>query len=185
MPFPVRSVLIAALLSVLGLLGPERAYGQSFAELSPAERSILSPLAGEWDAMSAARKKKWRELAERYPRLTDEEKQRLTARMQGWARMSPEDRRAARDQFRAMQGADALRPEAREQLKQQWQRYRDLPPEERSRLLAQHGMTAQPNRNAETVKRLGAPPLPDPPGPSSANAPTTGRVVTPGVRPAR
>jgi hypothetical protein len=158
--FVTLSLLIAALTTA-------PAFSQPFTELTPQERSVLQPLSGEWDAMSATRKKKWRELADRYPKLSADEQQRISARMQGWSRMSPDDRRAARDQFRAIQGPQNAGPGAREQLKKQWQEYRSLPIEERQRLVRQ-GTRAAPGqgRSAETVKRAGTPQLPSAAGPA-------------------
>jgi hypothetical protein len=160
----LRTLVSLSLLVATWAVAPVQA--QPFAELSPQERSVLQPLSGEWDAMSATRKKKWRELADRYPKLSADEQQRISARMQGWSRMSPDDRRAARDQFRDIQGPQNAKPEAREQLKKQWQQYRSLPVEERQRL-SQQGTRSAPaqGRSAETVKRAGTPPLPSAAGP--------------------
>jgi hypothetical protein len=164
----MRSLLTSLFLALVATLSGAGAHAQSFAELAAQERTVLQPLSGEWDAMSATRKKKWRELAERYPKLSPEEQQRLTARMQGWSRMSPEDRRAARDQFRDIQGAPGAPAQGREQLKKQWQQYRDLPQEERNRLSQERlGTRPAQGRNAETVKRAGTPPLPSQTAPVS------------------
>jgi hypothetical protein len=151
------ATLAFALLSVGGTAG-----AQTFTELRPAEQSVLKPLASDWDSLSATRKKKWREMAARYPTLSAEEQQRITTRMQGWSRMSPDDRRAARDQFREInkpQTAGAPKQETREELKRKWEAYRDLPPEKRDALTT----AAKSNRStpqAEAVKRAGSPPLP-------------------------
>ncbi len=139
---------------------------QTFAELRPAEQSVLKPLAGDWDSLSATRKKKWRELATRYPTLSAEEQQRLTTRMQGWSRMSPDDRRAARDQFREInkpQLAAAQNPaakqETRDELKRKWDAYRELPADKRTELAAA-AKNSRSTPQSEAVKRAGVPPLP-------------------------
>jgi hypothetical protein len=159
----MRVWLLSALLSLTLLVGVAPAHAQRFGDLSPQERSVLQPLSADWDAMSATRKKKWLELAQRYPKLAPEEQQRLSGRMAGWSRMSPDDRRAARDQFREIQGPQNARPEAREQLKKQWDDYRNLPPEERTRLTQQNRAVAARSGAAESVKRAGTPPLPSAP----------------------
>ncbi len=150
--------LVLALAS-LGLSAPSTA--QIFTQLPAAEQSILKPLASEWDAMSATRKKKWREMATRYPSLSAEEQQRLSARMAGWSRMTPADRRVARDQFRAVQSPQAASPAAREDLKRKWQAYRDLPAEKRAELERNAPVKGGTISNArDAVKRAGTPPLP-------------------------
>jgi hypothetical protein len=153
----VFATLALALLSVSGGV-----CAQTFGELRPAEQAILKPLGGEWDSLSATRQKKWREMAARYPTLSSEEQQRITTRMQGWSRMSPDDRRAARDQFREInkpQTAGAPKQETREELKRKWEAYRNLTPEKRD-ALTNAAKSTRATPQAEAVKRAGVPPLP-------------------------
>lgn len=148
---------------------------QTFSELRPTEQSVLKPLAGEWESMSATRKKKWREVARGYPALSAAEQQRLTARMEGWSRMSPNDRRAARDQFREInkpQAGAVAKQENREDLKRKWDAYRDLPAEKRKELDAA-SKNSRTTPQAEAVKRAGVPPLPS----NGAPAPAPARTV--------
>ncbi len=158
--------LTAFFVSCAAALYLSAARAQPFSELNAAEQSVLRPLAGEWDAMNVTRKKKWRELAVKYPTLSPEEQQRLSARMQGWSRMSPDDRRAARDQFREISAPQATRPEAREHIKKQWQEYRNLPSDERARLHLESKQQGKARGN-EAVKRAGVPPLPASPAPQN------------------
>jgi hypothetical protein len=169
-----------ALLAATLLICAGTVRAQAYSELKPGEQSVLKPLANEWDSLSATRKKKWRELAVRYPTLPAEEQQRITTRMEGWSRMSPEDRRAARDQFREINKPQATKPESREELKRKWEAYRELPPEKRKELdAASKNSRATPQ--AEAVKRAGSPPLPA----AAAPAPAVGlpaNASTPAAR---
>jgi hypothetical protein len=164
-----------AILAAALLFSGSHVHAQTYSELKPSEQSVLKPLANEWDALSATRKKKWRELAARYPTLPAEEQQRITTRMEGWSRMSPEDRRAARDQFRELNSPQGSKPESREELKRKWATYRELPPEKRKELDAA-AKNSRSNPQSDAVKRAGTPPLPGatiaPPGPSSATSST-------------
>jgi Protein of unknown function (DUF3106) len=164
----------ALALALLSVVGDVRA--QTFSELRPAEQSVLKPLAGEWDSFSATRKKKWREMAVRYPTLSPDEQQRITTRMQGWSRMSPDDRRAARDQFREInkpQSAGVPKQENREELKRKWETYRELPVEKRNELAAA-AKNSRATPQAEAVKRAGVPPLPPEPVRTEAIRPPPG-----------
>ena len=59
--------------------------------LSAQQKTILAPLAGEWDRMENIRRKKWLGIAERYPAMKPDEQRRVQERMREWARReSPE-----------------------------------------------------------------------------------------------
>lgn len=81
--------------------------------------------------MEDQRKGKWLGVAKRFPTMTQEEQERVQARMREWAKLTPEQRTKARDQYRAMRKSP---PEEREALHQKWQEYESLPTEERDRL---------------------------------------------------
>src|SRR5487761_2336497 len=49
----------------------------SWAELSPQQRTILAPLALEWDKLASYRRKKWLGVARQYPSLSPAGQQRL------------------------------------------------------------------------------------------------------------
>src|ERR1700730_7015163 len=50
-------------------------------ELSPEHREALGPLAADWDKLDSDRKKKWLEIAAKYPNMSPEGKQRFHERM--------------------------------------------------------------------------------------------------------
>lgn len=89
----------------------------SWTQLTGEQRSILAPLAGEWDRMEHFRRKKWLGIALRYPALTPDTQQRLQQRMRTWATMTPEQRQRARDGYREF---SQLPPEKRRALREQW-----------------------------------------------------------------
>lgn len=109
------------------------------------DRLILAPLEEDWSELSSDQRLKWLDLAQRFPTLGSEERQRVQARMVEWARMSPIERGTARLNFqeiRQLPNRDRL---------ERWEAYQDLAPAERKEL-AQRAQSAAPT--AATVPRL-------------------------------
>lgn len=98
----------------------KKAVRPAWSELKPEQQKILAPLAPEWESMDAVRRKKWIEIADRYPRMKPEEQQRLQKRMVDWVKLTPAQRAAARDKYQALK---KLPPDKRKEVTAQWQRY--------------------------------------------------------------
>lgn len=154
--------------------------GASWSSLSPAQQQVLAPLQREWATIDAGRREKWIEVASKFPTMPADERARVQARMSDWARMTPAQRAAARQQFQEVKQLPA------EERQERWNAYQALSPEERGQLaqrakpaarVARAASAAQPRgtTDADTRKRniVGAP----------AAAP--GRVVAPTVVQAR
>ncbi|MBI5335263.1 MAG: DUF3106 domain-containing protein [Burkholderiales bacterium] len=128
----VLAALVAAAATAAGGHAPAPAVALSgdptWRELSPAQRQALAPLAREWERLPADSKSKWVALANRFPSMSAEERQRVQARMADWARTSPRQRGEARLRF---QEARTLSPAERQA---RWEAYRNLPPEQRQQL---------------------------------------------------
>ena len=110
---------------------PQKAMRPYWVELSPAQQQALAPLAGEWEKLDGQHKKKWLVIGNRYPKMKPEEQQRTQERMREWARLTPEQRRVARDSFARVQ---ALPPEKRAEM---LQKYQELPAERKEALAVQ------------------------------------------------
>jgi uncharacterized protein DUF3106 len=100
-------------------------------ELSGEQREALGPLAGDWDKFDSDRKRKWLEIAAKYPNMSPEGKQRFHERMPQLAKLTPEQRQTARENF---QHAYSLPPDQRHEVTQ---KYQGLPPERKKALAAQ------------------------------------------------
>jgi hypothetical protein len=100
-------------------------------ELTPPQREILQPLAGEWDRLDAASRKRWLGVATRYPKMTPTGQKRVQTRMKKWAALSPQQREEARTKYKTMK-----RKRGSAELRREWQRYQALPPKEREALAA-------------------------------------------------
>lgn len=125
----LAGALLAASLSCAPALAQTRM--PAWYQLKPAEQAILSPLAEDWDSFEPERRRKWLDLAARYPSMTVQEQSRMRARMAYWGSLSPKERIEARERYRRLQ---TMPPDQRETLRRQWEAYESLSPEERKRL---------------------------------------------------
>ena len=144
--------IVAAVALLLAFTAPAGAVTPllkqpKWVELSLQQREVLAPLAGEWDKLESYRRKKWLEIAQRYPSLSPDEQTRLQRRMQAWVKLTPEQRKQAREQYKTLQ---KVPPEQREAIKQKWQEYKELPPDEQERL-KQRAKNKQPVATAPAL----------------------------------
>lgn len=103
----------------------------SWSELTAEQKRVLAPLSSEWDSMEGFRRKKWLGIAQRYQSMAPGEQARMQRRMTDWAKLTPDERKRARDKYRSLQKAPAEKKEA---VKLKWQEYKDLPESEKTRL---------------------------------------------------
>lgn len=138
---PLRAAALA--LALAGLMGAGLAAAQSlpapaaavaekpmWKELSLAQQVALDPLKGEWDRMEAIRKQKWLEIANRYSSMKADEQQRVQERMRAWLKLTPEERRLARENYTLSKKI------GKDQKSAQWEQYQQLPEEEKRKLAA-------------------------------------------------
>ncbi|RTL56435.1 MAG: DUF3106 domain-containing protein [Rhodocyclaceae bacterium] len=120
----------------------------SWAQLSEQQKQVLAPLGGEWDSLEPERRLKWMGIAQRYPAMQASEQERIQKQMLNWVKLSPEERRNAREKYKSLKHAS---PEKREIIKQKWTEYQDLPEEEKQRLKKQAASKkVQPPLNSAT-----------------------------------
>lgn len=145
----------------------------SWVELNAEQRRVLAPLAVEWDKMDGFSRKKWLGIAKRYQSLSAEEQVRMQRRMTDWAKLTPDERKRARDKYKSLQKDP---PERKEAVKLKWQEYKELPESEKTRLKAE--ATQKPTARPAPSKQAVAPKPPaSPNGPPSTTPvePTTAR----------
>lgn len=94
-------------------------------QLTPGQQLALSPLAKDWDSLDLSRRRKWLEIATRFPSLPADEQARVQERMSSWAKLSPVERNQARIGY---QQAQQIAPESRQA---KWEAYQALAPEQR------------------------------------------------------
>jgi hypothetical protein len=104
--------------------------GNSWAKLTPAQRTALAPLQQEWNTLGPENRAKWLQVAARYPGMSEAERVRMQARMEAWSRLSPQERGQARLRY---QEAQTVPPQER---RERWEQYQALPAEQRRQLSA-------------------------------------------------
>ena len=92
----------------------------SWSELTPAQQQVLAPLQPEWEQLDTTRRRKWISIADRLPTMKQADKERLQKRMQEWAQLTPDERRAARERYQALK---KLPPRERKEVREKWQEY--------------------------------------------------------------
>lgn len=106
----------------------------SWAELTAGQQQSLRPLAGSWNGISAAQKRKWLEISKNYASLSPQGQATLHSRMNEWVALSPQQRAQARLNFgKTQELSQQLSPEEKQT---KWQSYQALSPEEKQKLAA-------------------------------------------------
>ena len=120
----------------------------------PAGAAGLAPLAPEWDKLDAARKAKWRGIAQRYSQMPPDEQQRVQQQMRPWSQLTPEERQAAREQYKNMR---KLPPDKKGEVRQKWKEYQSCRRRRKRELAAKAPPGSSPAR-ATAPLRTPAPP---------------------------
>jgi hypothetical protein len=133
-------------------------------ELSQPQQVALEPLVGEWDKMDSVRKQKWLEIANRFASMKPDEQQRVHEKMRDWIKLTPEERRVARENYTRAKTMGAAKKS------EKWEEYQQLP-EEQKKKLAEQAASAQAKKvtnlpNAAQAKTKTVAPIqpPCPPG---------------------
>jgi hypothetical protein len=140
----------------------------SWADLTPAQQQTLQPLAGEWNTLDASRRAKWIGIAKRYPAMTETEQKRVQTRMSDWVKLTPDQRRVAREQYRKIGKLPAAKREA---VTQQWAEYQQLPADVKKNLAAESKKKTEklePRRRAKTAQAKKPPVITEPHAPAPA-----------------
>lgn len=124
----IRFPALLAALMLAGLQAHAQTGQPRWNELTPAQREALAPLSKDWNAMDAERKRKWIEVAAKYPRLSPDGQQKLHERMAEFSKLTPEQKRTARENFRRAYEVPA------EQRQATVQKYQELPPDKKREL---------------------------------------------------
>ncbi len=137
-----RRLLLVLCLAMPAALAAS-AGGGDWARLSLAQREALAPLQTEWDRLDAPQRAKWLEMAARFPGMPDAERWRVQARMAEWARMTPQQRRQARQQFQQARKLPDI------ERAQHWGAFQSLPESEREALAQKAAPAARPTASAK------------------------------------
>jgi hypothetical protein len=125
---------------------PEKKPDGTWESLKPGQQKILAPLEDDWDYMLPDSRKKWIQVANLYPKMSEADQQRLQSRMMGWSKLSQKDRRIARENY-----LSSLKFPA-EKKAEAWSAYQKLSDEQKKKL-------AQAEVNKKKPTALNAPTL--------------------------
>lgn len=125
---------------------PEKKPDGTWEGLKPGQQKILAPLEDDWDYMLPDSRKKWMQVANLYPKMSETDQQRLQSRMMGWSNLSQKDRRLARENY-----LSSLKFPA-EKKAEAWSAYQKLSDEQKKKL-------AQAEVNKKKPTAMNAPTL--------------------------
>jgi hypothetical protein len=118
---------------------PAIANAQNWSALNDDQRLILAPLEEDWSSLTLARQKKWVDVANRYPSMSDAEKNTLQSRMTEWAGLSSNERQRARDNYLRTLSISAEKKAAA------WESYQQLSAEDKKLLAQKRAQTTKPS----------------------------------------
>ena len=107
---------------------PEKKPDGTWEGLKPEQQKILAPLESDWDYMLPESRKKWIQVANLYPKMSEADQQRLQSRMTSWSNLSQKDRRLARENY-----LSSLKFPA-EKKAEAWSAYQKLSDEQKKKL---------------------------------------------------
>ncbi|SOY57427.1 DUF3106 domain-containing protein [Cupriavidus taiwanensis] len=110
----------------------------AWADLSPVNQRILAPLQPLWDSMPELNRHKWLRIAARYPKYSPAEQARLQARMAEWVRMTPQQRRLARENYQITRSLPT------QKKAEAWDKYQQLSEEQKKKLAAADHVPRRP-----------------------------------------
>jgi hypothetical protein len=107
---------------------PEKKSDGTWEGIKPGQQKILAPLEGDWDYMLPDSRKKWVQVANLYPKMSEADQKRLQSRMASWSSLSQKDRRLARENY-----LSSLKFPA-EKKAEAWSAYQKLSDEQKKKL---------------------------------------------------
>jgi hypothetical protein len=175
----VMCVLGLGTSSALAQSAPSTAHGKATAlpakkpdgtweSLKPSQQQILAPLESDWDYMPPDSRKKWMQVVNIYPKMSEQDQQRLQSRMASWSKLSQKERRIARENY-----LSSLKFPA-EKKAEAWTAYQKLSDEQKKKLAdaqtkKKPSVISAPTLQQHTVNLSGTPP---PPTPNPRSIPT-------------
>lgn len=110
----------------------------AWSELTPVQQRILGPLQPLWDTLPELNRRKWLRIAERYPKFSPDEQARLQTRMTEWVKLTPQQRRLARENYQITRSLPA------QKKAEAWDKYQQLPEEQKKNLAAAERVPRRP-----------------------------------------
>ena len=141
---------------------PKSSDKSSWRALTPVQQQTLQPLAGKWDSLLDAQKRKWLDISKGYLSLSPEGQAIMHARMTEWVALSPKQRAQARLNFG--QTTELSKALTSEEKNAKWDAYQLLSTEEKKKLaaaaVARKPAGAAPAARPVAPQKLAAVPIP-------------------------
>jgi len=118
---------------------PEKTADGTWDGLKPNQQAILAPLESDWDYLNPESRKRWIQVANLYPKMSEQEQQRLQSRMASWSNLSQKDRRLARENYLASLKFPA------DKKAEAWSAYQKLSEEQKKKLAKLEESKKKPN----------------------------------------
>ncbi|MBU0782849.1 MAG: DUF3106 domain-containing protein [Gammaproteobacteria bacterium] len=90
------------LVLVLGIQSADALASTSWSELSDKQQELLAPLESEWGAMTNAQRERWLKVGRKYENEPQERQEIMRERVSTWSELSPRDKAAARQNYKAL-----------------------------------------------------------------------------------
>jgi len=121
-------IFFLGLSALLALQTHDALAGQNWGSLPPSSQEFLADMRNDWGTLTDTEKRKWLKVAERYREAPPEKQEKMRQRIASWAKLSPLERKQARENFKT------LREKEIEHRAGNWQDYQTLDEEQRDRL---------------------------------------------------
>ena len=119
-------ILSLAFLLTLGTQSSGVFASETWSELSGKHQELLAPLKNEWASMSKAQRERWLKVGRNYENAPVERQAIMRERVSTWSEMSPRDKAAARENYKA------LKEKHQGERNSSWNSYQSLDPKQRS-----------------------------------------------------
>ncbi|MEQ9106959.1 MAG: DUF3106 domain-containing protein [Limnobacter sp.] len=90
------------LVLVLGIQSADALASTSWSELSDKQQELLAPLESEWGSMTNAQRERWLKVGRKYESEPQERQEIMRERVSTWSELSPRDKAAARQNYKAL-----------------------------------------------------------------------------------
>lgn len=95
-------LLTLGLVLVLCIQSADALASTSWAELSGKQQELLAPLKDEWGSMTNAQRERWLKVGRKYENEPQERQAIMRERISTWSELSPRDKAAARQNYKAL-----------------------------------------------------------------------------------
>lgn len=113
------------LLLVLGIQSSTAMAATDWSELTSKQQELLAPLMNDWSLLTDSQQERWLKVGRKYENEPAERQATMRERVSAWSKMSPRDKAAARENYKA------LKEKRQGERNSSWNSYQSLDPKKR------------------------------------------------------